>query len=69
MSDFLCIISFPWLIICRIFDLGKFTNWITDYPQPEDEDYGIEPWQSMGVGNQCQCDRKHCPYKCTMYNH
>lgn len=59
---------YPWYIICKIFELGKFGKWTTEFPTSEDPDYNIEPWQSFGHGNHSTCDRNWCPFKCEKGN-
>lgn len=68
-KDLVYMLFSPWLLICRIFDLGKFNKWETDYPEEGHELYQIEPWQSLGCGNHSHCERKWCPYHCEFINY
>lgn len=69
MQKIIHLLFTPWLLICRIFNLGKFDNWETEYSQPGHELYQIEPWHTCGCGNHSNCERKWCPYKCTFSNY
>lgn len=69
IKELICLLCSPWLLICRTFNLGKFDNWETEYPQQGHELYQIEPWHSHGCGNRSNCERKWCPYNCTFINY
>lgn len=68
LRELIYLLFSPWLLLCRIFNLGKFSKWIVDYPCQDSELYEVEPWHTCGVGNHSNCDRKWCPYKCIFIN-
>ena len=69
VDDLICFIMLPWKIICRLFSLGKFNVWITDYPYPGHALYKVEPWHSLGYACHSNCERKWCIYKCKFINY
>lgn len=69
IKELICLLFSPWLIICRLFNLGKFNKWETNYPCIGDELYQVEPWHTCGCGNQSNCSRKWCPYDCIFINY